>query len=201
MMKPSSVCLLVLLACTASAQEISTGKCPIFSVIQNFEPQRYLGRWFEYSNYFAIFQLFGDCVTADYSDVSETSGPTTVKVINSSVNKFTGNANVAEGSATLGEPDNASKPGKLIVNFDGQPSFARSTTTNYNILDTDYDSYAIVYSCGEKVFGLLKSEFLWILTRERNPSPQVIAKAKSIIKANGIDTRRLKKTKQTGCPA
>jgi len=70
-MKPSSVCLLVLLACTVSAQEISTGKCPNISVIQNFEPQRYLGRWFEYSNYFAIFQLFGDCVTADYSDVSE----------------------------------------------------------------------------------------------------------------------------------
>ena len=69
------------------------------------------------------------------------------------------------GSAVLGEPSNPSRPGKLIVNFDSQPSFARSSTTNYNVVDTDYNSYAIVYSCGEKVFGLLKSEFLWILTR------------------------------------
>jgi len=117
------------------------------------------------------------------------------------VNKFTGNANVAEGSATLGEPDNASKPGKLIVNFDGQPSFARSTTTNYNILDTDYDSYAIVYSCSPKFFGLLKSEFLWILTRERNPSASVIQNAMAIIEGQGIDTNRLKLTRQTNCPA
>jgi len=183
-----------------TAQEISFGKCPKFSVIQNFDPQRYLGRWYEYSNYFAIFQLFGDCVTADYSDVSS-GGQTKIKVINKSVSSIKGTPNSAVGSAVLGEPSNPSRPGKLIVNFDSQPSFARSTTTNYNIVDTDYNSYAIVYSCGEKVFGLLKSEFLWILTRERNPSPQVIEKAKSIIKANGIDTRRLKKTKQTGCPA
>jgi hypothetical protein len=28
---------------------------------------QYLGRWYEYSNYFAFFQLFGKCVTAEYS--------------------------------------------------------------------------------------------------------------------------------------
>ena len=108
---------------------------------------------------------------------------------------------MAEGSAVLGEPDNASRPGKLIVNFDGQPSFARSTTTNYNILDTDYDSYAIVYSCSSKFFGLLKSEFLWILTRERNPPTSVIEQATQIIQSQGIDTKRLKITRQTDCPA
>ena len=80
-------------------------------------------------------------------------------------NSSKGTPNSAVGSAVLGEPSNPSRPGKLIVNFDSQPSFARSTTTNYNVVDTDYNSYAIVYSCGEKVFGLIKSECLWILTR------------------------------------
>ena len=50
-----------------------------------------------------------------------------------------GTPNSAEGSAVLGEPSNPSRPGKLIVNFDSQPSFARSTTTNYNVVDTDYN--------------------------------------------------------------
>ena len=108
---------------------------------------------------------------------------------------------MAEGKAVLGEPDNSSRPGKLIVNFDGQPSFAQSTSTNYNILNTDYDSYAVVYSCSQKFFGLLKSELLWILTRERNPSASVIGNATAIIESQGIDTKRLKKTRQTNCPA
>ena len=110
-----------------------------------------------------------------------------------------GTPNVAEGSATLGEPNNPSKPGKLIVRFDGQPAFTQSTTTNYNILDTDYDSYAIVYSCNQKFFDLFKTELLWILTRERSPSYSVIQKAMSVIRKQGIDTRRLKRTRQTGC--
>ena len=112
-----------------------------------------------------------------------------------------GTPNVAEGSATLGEPNNPSKPGKLIVRFDGQPAFTQSTTTNYNILDTDYDSYAIVYSCSQKFFGLLKSELLWILTRERHPSASVIRNATAIIERQGIDTKRLRQTRQTNCPA
>ena len=28
---------------------------------------QYSGTWFEYANYFAIFQLFGKCVTATYT--------------------------------------------------------------------------------------------------------------------------------------
>merc|ERR1711962_457469 len=175
--------VLAFLGSYVQAQEISLGECPNFPVEQNFDPQRYLGRWYEYSNYFAIFQLFGVCVSADYSDVSS-GGQTKIKVINKGVNTFKGTPNVAEGSAVLGEPANPSKPGKLIVNFDSQPSFARSSTTNYNILDTDYSSYAIVYSCSEKLL-VFKTELLWILTRDRNPTQSVIDKATAIIKSQG----------------
>jgi len=197
-MKILSFTLVVGIICSVGAQEVSLGKCPNFTVIQNFNPSQYLGTWYEYSNYFAIFQLFSDCVSADYSDISS-GGQTKIKVVNKGVNTFKGTPNVAEGSAVLGEPANPSKPGKLIVNFDSQPSFARSSTTNYNILDTDYSSYAIVYSCSEKLL-VFKTELLWILTRDRNPTQSVIDKATAIIKSQGIDTRRLKKTRQTNCP-
>merc|ERR1711915_242952 len=193
-MKTLSLILVIGIASSVRAQEISWGQCPNFSVIQNFDTAQYLGEWYEYSNYFAIFQLFSDCVKANYTDIS-TSDETKIKVVNSGVNRFTNNPNVAEGSAVLGEPDNASRPGKLIVNFDSQPSFARSTETNYNIVDTDYTSYAVVYFCEQKFFDLFKTELLWILTRERIPSQAVIDKATSIIKAQGIDTKRLKKTR------
>merc|ERR1712198_235101 len=70
-----------------------------------------------------------------------------------------------------------------------------------SVIDTDYTSYAVVYFCEQKFFDLFKTELLWILTRERIPSQVVIDKATSIIKAQGIDTKRLKKTRQTNCPA
>jgi hypothetical protein len=34
---------------------------------------QYLGLWYEYSNYFAIFQAFQDCVSALYTDETPTS--------------------------------------------------------------------------------------------------------------------------------
>ena len=34
---------------------------------------QYLGLWYEYSNYFAIFQAFQDCVTAFYTDETPSS--------------------------------------------------------------------------------------------------------------------------------
>ena len=34
---------------------------------------QYLGQWYEYSNYFAIFQAFQDCVTALYTDETPSS--------------------------------------------------------------------------------------------------------------------------------
>lgn len=37
---------------------------------------------------------------------------------------------------------------------------------NYDIIDTDYDSYALVYNC-KKSLGVIKSEYAWILSRER----------------------------------
>lgn len=38
---------------------------------------------------------------------------------------------------------------------------------NYRILSTDYDSYAVVYSCTDIVAGSVSLfEFAWVLTRE-----------------------------------
>merc|ERR1712029_511361 len=78
-MKILSFSLVIGFICSVGAQELSLGKCPNFSVIQNFNPTQYLGKWYEYSNYFAIFQLFSDCVSADYSDISY-GGQTKIKV-------------------------------------------------------------------------------------------------------------------------
>jgi hypothetical protein len=35
----------------------------------------------------------------------------------------------------------------------------------YQVLDTDYTNYSVVYSCSH-IFGLFTNEFLWVYTRK-----------------------------------
>ena len=37
---------------------------------------------------------------------------------------------------------------------------------SYNILDTDYETYTIVYSCMSAFWGWYSDEYFWILTRD-----------------------------------
>jgi hypothetical protein len=38
---------------------------------------------------------------------------------------------------------------------------------------TDYEKYSVVYSCSS-IFGLAKAEYVWILTREQNPTEEIL---------------------------
>ena len=44
-----------------------------------------------------------------------------------------------------------------------------------------------------------ESEFLWILTRDREPSDDVINSALAVIESNGLNKNKLRKTDQTNC--
>jgi len=41
---------------------------------------------------------------------------------------------------------------------------------NYQVMDTDYTNYSIVYTCNTGLFGLYHSENAWIITRAQEPS-------------------------------
>jgi len=122
-----------------------------------------------------------------------------IEVINQAVNTFTGASQEAEGTAILNNPTDPSVPGELIVNFDSQPEFTRASSTNYNVIETDYDQFSIVYSCNN--YGFMKSEILWVLTRKQFPGKELIEYIYNKIKYLGLNTRRLRKTVQKGCPA
>ena len=65
------------------------------------------------------------------------------------------------GTAAVSDRGDAS----LSVKFwDRVPS--PTDKPNYTVMETDYDSYTIVYSCSDQFWGYASFDYLWILSRE-----------------------------------
>merc|ERR1712048_434764 len=99
-------------------------------------------------------------------------------------------SSVADGEARVADP---SDPARLKVRFSPY-----APEGSYNVLETDYLNYAVVYSCEQAMFG--STEYCWILTRDKSIEPADIVGIKNRIKAQGIDTNNFEKTDHKGCP-
>ncbi|XP_015523949.1 apolipoprotein D-like [Neodiprion pinetum] len=171
------------------AQVPFLGVCPAVETVPEFDAARYMGKWYEAEKYFALFQFGGKCVTANYA-LSENGS---VKIRNSQISSITGVASSLDGIGRLiGRSDDA----KLTITF---PSLPVGIDAPYWILDTDYDNWAVVWSCTN--FGVFSVRYSWILTRERNPSVAVLEEAYRAIDRNKISRAYFLRTDQKNCPA
>merc|ERR1740128_565020 len=169
------------------SQSIFPGNCPTVSVMSPFDITQYAGSWYENTKYFAIFELGQKCIKAKYTVIDDS----TAEVQNSGIKTRDGEATSVTGKVTVIEVNT----GNLAIayrNLDEVPS-----TANYLVLGTDYTSYAVVWSCNNLFF--FNTQFLWILTRDREPSDDVINSALAVIESNGLNKNKLRKTDQTNC--
>ncbi|XP_033225730.1 lazarillo protein-like [Belonocnema kinseyi] len=171
--------LLFVLCSGALAQVPSLGKCPDLKV--------YMGKWYEAGRYFVLAELGGKCGTAKYS----LNDDGTINVFKNQVNAFTGKSMSIEGIAQLASE---SGEGKLTISFPTLPSIIEGSLW---ILDTDYSSYAVVFSCQD--FKLFNTKQAWILTRDRVPSEKVLQKAYKTFDASGFSRSFLILTEQKKC--
>lgn len=171
------------------AQVPFLGACPNVETIQRFDLNKYLGKWYEAERYFAWFEFAGKCVTANYS-INEND---TVKILNKQISSLTGVATSIEG---IGRLAGRSDESKLSVTF---PSLPLSFIAPYWILDTDYESYSVVWSCTN--LGVFNVRNVWILTREPNPPVDVFQKAYQVLHKNNISRGFFTRTHQNNCPA
>jgi len=170
--------LLCILA--ANAQVFKPGRCPKPAVQQDFDPARYLGKWYEIQKMPMVFQR-GQCCTATYSLQS----PGVVGVLNAEL-LADGTVNTISGTA---KPKDPAEPAKLEVTF-----FEYSPPSPYWVLSTDYGSYALIYSCND--FGLFHVEFSWILSREPTLPEETIEDLHSTLTSFGASVDKMTVTNQ-----
>lgn len=83
------------------------------------------------------------------------------------------------------------EPNKLTVNL--PVSLANSTlfynNGNYQVIDTDYKQYALVYSCTPIPLINEKDEIVWILSRSKKLDAGIVTKLKEKISSMGLPTK------------
>jgi len=131
-----------------------TGGCPKLKYFaDDFDINQYVGKWYGAVRSKAFAFSKGECGIAEYSLNNEG----TLLIKNSEILKD-GTVSVAEGDA---KQTSKSNPFQYGIKF----SIFQPVRGDYQILDTDYETYSIIYSCSN--FLVARNELVWILSRNR----------------------------------
>ena len=154
------VCLLI-----SSCLSVPNGVAPI----QNFELDRYLGRWYEVARLDHSFERGLEAVTANYS-LREDGG---IRVINSGRDINSGELQQAEGRAYFVDKSNI---GHLKVSFFG-PFYG-----SYVVFELDQIDYQYAFVAGNS------TDYLWLLARTPAVSEAVLSNFKQKASKYGFNT-------------
>ncbi|XP_078206679.1 apolipoprotein D isoform X2 [Callithrix jacchus] len=169
----------------AEGQTFHLGKCPTPPVQENFDVNKYLGRWYEIEKIPTTFEK-GRCIQANYSLMENGN----IRVLNREL-RHDGTVNQIEGEATQ---VNLTEPAKLGVKF-----FWLMPSAPYWVLATDYENYALVYSC-TNLIQLFHMDYAWILGRNSYLPPETVGFLKNILTSNNISVDKMTVTDQVNCP-
>lgn len=140
--------------------------------VNNFELEKYLGKWYEIARLDHSFERGLDSVTAQYS-MRDDGG---VKVINSGFNTEENEWSEAEGKAFF---VNDKEEGYLKVSFFG-PFYG-----SYVIFELDKENYQYAFVSGNT------TAYLWLLSRTPTVSEDVMDKFLNRSRELGFNTEEL----------
>lgn len=183
--------ILCYLQTSSLAQRFVSGPCPVIDPPENFQKQKFFGHWIETEKTPSMFDLMMRCMTVEYSDDKDGSIDVAVKGVS------LGGIPVSISGDGLIQDIN--RAGFYNVRYGlGMPMQGTQVT----VVDTDYNEYALIYSCTNSLLsGLFHSEYIWLLSRDgslSNPTRQNIYEKLDNLK---INRSGLQLSDRTGCPS
>ncbi|XP_043223561.1 apolipoprotein D-like [Amphibalanus amphitrite] len=154
--------------------------CPDIPSLEVFDVPQYAGQWYEIQRYPLISELGSTCAQAMY--VAQPDG--SVRLENRG-RRSDGSLDSITGSAYAEDPEH---PAALTLLFD------EGFQGSYNVIRTDYNASALVYSC-TNLFGA-RIEYAWFLSREPTMDQAVQDEYTRILADAGSDTSQLSVTPQ-----
>ncbi|KAG8037737.1 hypothetical protein G9C98_005948 [Cotesia typhae] len=182
---PVTLCLM---ASSINALLPTFGACPDVKTIEKLNVTMYLGKWYEAERYFSISDFGAKCGTFNYS--KEENG--SLKLLSSQISSLTGVESSIVGRA---RPIERADDPKFSVSYQSLPI---QYPMPHWVLGTDYDTYAVLWSCSN--VGIFSMRSAWILTRERQPPVPVLEQAYKILDKNQISRAYFSRTDQKNCP-
>ena len=142
------------------------GWCPLFTSYGNvdgFDPARYQGNWYVIKkDKDGLYDRNSDCVTATYQYDKDRWWWYPVNVLNRSYKRDEDTV----GSPYLwGIPDWVISWARCDTMGNCNVKFLWWPEGNYQVMDTDYDTYSLVYGC-DTWFGLYWTTNAWLLSRQ-----------------------------------
>lgn len=77
------------------------------------------------------------------------------------------------------------------------PFIVRGPRGDYEILETDYTSYALVSSC--RNLGIFNLRWAWILSRDRTLNPDLVSHLVSVFRSLNLNSAWFRRTDQQNC--
>lgn len=140
--------------------------------VDNFNLDRYLGKWYEIARLDHSFERGLERITAEYS-IRDDGG---VSVVNRGYSIEEDEWKVAEGKAYFVDDENK---GYLKVSFFG-PFYG-----SYVVFEIDQEDYQYAFVSGPD------TSYLWLLSRTPKLRQEIIEKFERISRELGFDTRKL----------
>ncbi|CAG2163369.1 unnamed protein product [Oppiella nova] len=181
--------VLALLLCVSDFMRVSA-VCPNIQTVQNFEPERFMGKWYEIQKYPNVWEAGQKCITTNY----ELNPNGTVNVLNSGVYKLINYPINIRGLAT----PNATDPAKFNIEFRRFAGF--TGRSKLWVLETDYQNYALTYSCSSLPVVPINIENAWIMSRTPILDPQIVDLLVNRLSAMNSPTFLFFRTDQNNCP-
>ena len=149
-----------------------TGVAPGVTPVQDFDVNRYLGKWYEIARLDHSFERGLDRVTAEYT-LRDDGG---LRVINSGYSRESGERKVAEGKAYFVSGEST---GHLKVSFFG-PFYG-----SYVVFELDKDGYEYAFVTS------YNKEYLWLLSRTPTIAPELREKFLAASRRHGFEVEEL----------
>jgi len=160
--------------------------CPSPPVMNNFDISKYLGTWYEIErNYNPAESSKHRCGTTHISQLDSND----YNVMFNTTWKY---RDTTRRQVIKGKYNANDEPAKLKIK--PIPLFPKQ---NYWVLDTDYDNYAIVWSCAEFYFS--HYELVWIFGRNKNMRPETRMRAYNKLQQYGFKLEDLIVVEHSHC--